>query len=505
MAEMKDEQILADVPDSPREECGVFGIYADGEDVARLAYFGVFGLQHRGQESAGIAVSDGSRIRMFKDMGLVNQVFDETVLRDLQGHIAIGHNRYSTTGSSLLQNAQPVICDSPQFGTIAIGHNGNLINTSDLRAELEAEGEQFESTSDTEVIARLIARSSESTIEKAVEEMMHKALGAYSLVVLTADKLLGVRDPYGIRPLCLGRLNTEHYILSSESCALGLVGGRFMREVEPGEIIVIDKSGLREIQALPTARHALCVFEFIYFARPDSLMYHKSLHLARRRMGHELAREHPVRGAHNVIPVPDTGTPAAIGFAEAARTAYGEGIIKNRYIHRTFIEPDQRMRDLGVRMKFTPLRETLAGKRIVMVEDSIVRGTTTGPTVKMLRDAGASEVHVRISSPPIKYPCFYGIDMAKQKELIAAQKSVEEIREHIGATSLGYLSIQGLVRAIGLKRDKFCLACFDGKYPIEIPDDVKVSKFAFEPKGAKADESKAGLLSRRKPKQPTTP
>ncbi len=278
-----------------------------------------------------------------------------------------------------------------------------------------------------------------------------------------------------------------------------------MREVEPGELIVIDKSGLREIQALPTARHALCVFEFIYFARPDSLMYHKSLHLARRRMGHELAREHPVRGAHNVIPVPDTGTPAAIGFAEAARTAYGEGIIKNRYIHRTFIEPDQRMRDLGVRMKFTPLRETLAGKRIVMVEDSIVRGTTTGPTVKMLRDAGASEVHVRISSPPIKYPCFYGIDMAKQKELIAAQKSVEEIREHIGATSLGYLSIQGLVRAIGLKRDKFCLACFDGKYPIEIPDDVKVSKFAFEPKGAEVDGSKAGLLSRRKPKQPTTP
>ena len=465
--------------DRLHEECGVFGIYAEGEDVARLTYFGLFGLQHRGQESAGIAVSDRTNVRMYKDMGLVSRVFDETVLHDLKGHIAIGHNRYSTTGSSLLRNAQPIMCDS-SYGTIAIAHNGNLINTADLRAELEAAGEKFESTSDTEVMARLIGRSGQPTIEKAIEEMMHKANGSYSLVVLTSDKLIGIRDPYGIRPLCLGRLNGHQYAFSSETCALNLVGGKFMREVEPGEIVVISKSGIHEIQAMPAVRHALCVFEFIYFARPDSIMYDKTLHMARRRMGHELAVEHPCRNAHIVIPVPDTGTPAAIGFAQASRIPYGEGMIKNRYVHRTFIEPDQRMRDLGVKMKFAPLKETLAGKRIVMVEDSIVRGTTTAPTIKLLLEAGATEVHVRISSPPIRYPCFYGIDMAKQSELIAAMKSVEEIREHIGADSLGYLSIQGLVRAIGLKRDKFCLACFDGKYPIEVPDEIKVSKFAFE-------------------------
>ena len=483
--------------DYPKEECGVFGVYAEGEDVARLTYFGIFGLQHRGQESAGMAVSDGRKVRVFKEMGLVNQVFDEQVLGELRGHISVGHNRYSTTGSSSLQNAQPVVCESA-YGTIAIAHNGNLINATELRAELEAAGEQFESTSDTEIIARLIARSGASTVEEAVQEMMQKACGAYSLVVLTPDKLLGVRDPYGIRPLCLGRLNAEHHVLSSESCALNLVGGKFMREVEPGEIIVIDKCGVREIQAVPTAEHALCVFEFIYFARPDSLMYHKTIHLARRRLGHELAGEHPAPGAHIVMPIPDTGTPAAIGFAQASRIPYGEGVIKNRYVHRTFIEPDQRMRDLGVKMKFTPLRESLAGKKVVMVEDSIVRGTTTGPTVKMLRDGGASEVHVRISSPPIRFPCFYGIDMAKQEELIASKLSVEEIRKRIGATSLGYMSIKGLVRAIGLKRDKFCLACFDGKYPIEIPDHVKVSKFALEPGDEEVEGSKAAISSRRK-------
>ena len=465
--------------DCPREECGVFGIYAEGEDVARLSYFGLFSLQHRGQESAGIAVSDGKEIRMHKGMGLVTQVFHEEILHELHGDIAIGHNRYSTTGSSLLKNAQPFIVES-NYGTVAIGHNGNLINTSELRAELEAAGEQFESTSDTEVMARMIARSSEPTIEKALEEMMHKAKGSYSLVVLTKDKLIGARDPYGNRPLSLGRLNGHQFALASETCALNLVGGSFVREVEPGEIVTIDKSGVHEYQAVPMIRHALCVFEFIYFARPDTHMYGKTLHMVRRRMGHELAREHPAPGANIVMPIPDTGTPAAIGYAQASRIPYGEGVIKNRYVQRTFIQPDQRMRELGVKMKFAPLKETLAGKHIVMVEDSIVRGTTTGPTIKMLKDAGATQVHVRISSPPIKYPCFYGIDMAKQTELIAAMKSVEEIREHIGATSLGYLSIQGLVQAIGLKRDKFCLACFDGKYPIEIPDNIKVSKLAFE-------------------------
>ena len=483
--------------DVPHEECGVFGLYAEGEDVARLSYFGLFGLQHRGQESAGIAVSDGSKIRSFKDMGLVSQVFDERTLTDLRGHISIGHTRYSTTGSSILCNAQPVIAES-KFGTIGIAHNGNLINTSTLREKLQADGVHFDSTTDSEVIAKLIAQSDAATLEDAVIEMMKQVSGAYSLLVLSRDKLIGVRDQFGVRPLVLGRLNGKHTVLSSETCALNLVGGRLIREVEPGEMIIVDKSGVQEVQAIPTQRHALCVFEFIYFARPDSVMYGKTLHAIRRNMGHELAKEHPVPDAHLVIPIPDTGTPAAIGFAEASRIPYGEGVIRNRYVQRTFIQPDQRMRELGVRMKFSPLRETLAGKRIVMVEDSIVRGTTTGPTIKMLRDAGAAEVHVRISSPPIKYPCFYGIDMAKQSELIAAQKSVEEIREHINADSLGYLSIQGLARAVGLKRDKFCMACFDAKYPIEIDENNKVCKFALENGVGCIEESKATLLSVKK-------
>ena len=466
--------------DRPHDECGVFGVYAEGEDVARLTYFGLFGLQHRGQESAGIAVSDGSAIRTFKDMGLVSQVFDEHTLASLHGDISIGHTRYSTTGSSLLCNAQPVTCESAKFGTIAIAHNGNLINTMEIRDRLIAQGETFESTSDTEVIAKLIATSNADTIEDAVVDMMETVSGAYSLLILSRDKLIGVRDSYGIRPLSLGRLNGHHFVLSSETCALNLVGGRLVRELEPGEMIVIDKSGVHEIQAMPANRHALCVFEFIYFARPDSVMYDKTLHAVRRRMGHELAKECPAPDAHLVIPIPDTGTPAAIGYAQASRIPYGEGVIRNRYVQRTFIQPDQRMRELGVRMKFSPLRESLAGKKIVMVEDSIVRGTTTGPTIKMLREAGASKVHVRISSPPIKYPCFYGIDMAKQNELIASQRSVEQIREHINADSLGYLSIQGLIHSIGLKRDKFCLACFDGKYPLDIADSIKCSKFALE-------------------------
>jgi amidophosphoribosyltransferase len=486
--------------DVPHDECGVFGVYAEGEDVSRLTYFGIFGLQHRGQESAGIAVSDGSEISSYKEMGLVSQVFDEQILSSLHGHVSLGHTRYSTTGSSVLCNAQPVVVES-KFGPLAIAHNGNLINTSILRAELEADGVTFESTTDTEVMARLLAHSNANTIEDAVVDMMEKVKGAYSLLILNRDKLIGIRDPFGVRPLVIGKLNGTHYILSSETCALNLVGGRFIREVEPGEMIVIDKTGVREIQAVPTRRHALCVFEFIYFARPDSMMYGRTLHAMRRSMGHVLAEEHPVPNAHLVIPIPDTGTPAAIGYAEASRIPYGEGVIRNRYVQRTFIQPNQRMRELGVRMKFSPLRETLAGKRIVMVEDSIVRGTTTGPTIKMLRDAGAAEVHVRISSPPIKFPCFYGIDMAKQTELIAAQKSVEEIREHINADSLGYLSIQGLVRAIGLKRDKFCLACFDSRYPIEIPDDVKVEKFAFESGNCDVCECKSGLVSAKRIKK----
>lgn len=462
-----------------QEECGVVGVYAPKEDAARLAFFGVFALQHRGQESAGIAVSDGRTISVHKEMGLVTQVFKEDVLSSLKGGIAIGHTRYSTTGSSVLRNVQPITCDS-RNGGIAIAHNGDLINAADIRTEMEADGVIFETTNDSEVIAKSIAASDADSIEGAIAETMGRVKGAYSVVILTEDKLIAIRDPYGIRPLCLGRLNGSGYIAASETCALNVLGASYIREVEPGEIVTIDRNGLSEIQAVPTQRHALCVFEFIYFARPDSIMYGRSLHEARRRMGHELAREHPVPNAHIVFPIPDTGTPAAIGFAEASRIAYAEGVIKNRYIHRTFIQPDQRMRDLGVRMKLTPLKETLAGRRVVMVEDSIVRGTTTGQTVRMIREAGATEVHVRIASPPYRYPCFYGIDTAAQNELIAAKLSVEEIREYIGADSLGYLSLNGLIRAIGVKKDNFCRACLDGKYPLDIPDEAKLQKFIFE-------------------------
>ncbi len=470
--------------DAPREECGVFGIFAPGEDVARLTYFGLFALQHRGQESAGIMVSNGCDIKWYKEMGLVTQIFDERTLSQLQGHIAIGHTRYSTTGSSVLRNAQPLHCAWGD-GTVAIAHNGNLINTEELRAELEAEGVPFGTTNDSEVIARLIATQQDKTLEDAVAHTMTRLQGAYSVVILTEDKLIGIRDPVGNRPLCLGLHDNKNYVLASETCALNTVGAQYIREVEPGEMIVIDSEGMRARQVVPVERRATCMLEFIYFARPDSTLYGRGLHDCRRRMGHELAREHPLSemglgGADMVMPIPDTGTPAAIGFAEASGIPYGEGVVKNRYIQRTFIQPDQRMREAGVRMKLMPIKEALAGKRIVMVDDSIVRGTTTGQVVKLLFDAGAAEVHVRITAPPVRFPCFYGIDMANQEDLVAARHSVEEIRQMIGATSLGYLSLDGVARAIGIEGDKFCRACFDGEYPIEIPPHIRVSKFALE-------------------------
>ncbi|HLJ53547.1 MAG TPA: amidophosphoribosyltransferase [Chthonomonadaceae bacterium] len=465
--------------DNPREECGIFGIFAPGEDVARTTFFGLFALQHRGQESAGIAVSDGRSIEIRKAMGLVTQVFDEDTIRSLTGISAIGHVRYSTTGSSVLCNAQPLTSIS-SLGPIAVAHNGNLVNARSLRDELTEAGCTFAASNDSEVIAQLLAHLHTGCIEEAVEQAMRRLQGAYSLVILTPDKLVGVRDPYGIRPLCLGRINGSKYVLSSESCAFVPVGAEYIREVEPGEIVVIDRDGQREYQAIPTARHATCLLEFIYFSRPDTILYNRSMHMARRRMGQELAREHPVPGAHVVIPIPDTGIPAALGYSEASRIPYGEGVIKNRYIQRTFIQPNQRMRDLGARMKYTPLKDTLAGKRVVMVDDSIVRGTTTGKLVRMLFDSGAAEVHVRITAPPVKHPCYYGIDMANEDELVAARLSVEEIRKLIGATSLGYLSLEGAVRAIGMHKDKFCRACFDGKYPIAVPTDVRNSKLAME-------------------------
>lgn len=466
--------------DTPKEECGVFGIYAPGEEVARISFFGLFTLQHRGQESAGIAVSDGRHIRVHKDMGLVTQIFHEETIQSLKGLSAIAHTRYSTTGSSVLCNAQP-LCGVSRSGQIAVAHNGNLVNAHALRAELELDGCHFQTSNDSEVIAQLIAHLDSGCIEEAVRQAMLRLHGAYSLVLLTPGKLLGVRDPYGIRPLCLGRINGSHYVLASESCALATVGARYLREVEPGEVIVVDDDGLHEFQALPTQRHATCLLEFIYFARPDSMLYNRSLHQVRRRMGQQLALEHPCHGAHVVVPIPDTGTPAALGYAEAARIPFDEGVIKSRYIQRTFIQPSQRMREMGARMKYTPLKETLAGKKVVMVDDSIVRGTTTDKLVRMLFEAGAREVHVRISAPPVRHPCYYGIDMANQEELVAAHHSVDQIRELIGATSLGYLSLEGAVKAVGLHKDKFCRACFDGKYPIPIPREVALSKMMLEP------------------------
>ncbi len=461
-----------------QEECGVFGVVGD-EDVARIAFFGIFSLQHRGQESAGIAASDGEKIRMHRDMGLVTQVFQEDRLQELHGHMAVAHTRYSTTGASILRNVQPMLCDC-DFGPIALAHNGDLINASDIRSELQGQGIEFETTSDTEVIVKLIANSSACKIEDAIAEAMTKIRGAYAVLLMTRDKLIGIRDPYGIRPLSLGRMNGSHHVLASETCAFTTIGAHFLREVEPGEMVVITPEGIQERQAIPAEGNALCIFEYVYFARPDSRMYNKSIHEARRRMGHELAKEHPCPGAHMVFAIPNTGTPAAIGFAEASRVPYGEGVIKNHYIHRTFIQPDQRMRDLGVRMKLSPLKEALSGRRVVMVDDTIVRGTTIGQQIRLIREAGAVEVHVRISCPPYRHPCFYGIDTASQNELIASKLSIEEIRQYIGADSLGYLSLPGLIRAIGVKKDKLCCACLDGKYPVDIPKQAKLSKYVFE-------------------------
>jgi amidophosphoribosyltransferase len=465
--------------DSPKEECGVFGIYAPGYDVARVTYFGLFALQHRGQESAGIYVSDGVKLKWFKEMGLVNQIFDERVIEQLKGHIAVGHTRYSTTGSSVLRNAQPLHCAWGD-GTVGVAHNGNLINTEELRSELKAQGVVFETTNDSEVIARMIATQPDCSLEDAVAHTMSRLRGAYSIAIITEDAIIAARDPYGVRPLCLGLLDNKHFIVASETCALNTIGAQYIREIEPGEMVIIDSHGLRERQAVPQQRKAMCLLEFIYFARPDSTMYGRGLHDARRRMGHELAKEHSIPGAHMVMPVPDGGTPAAIGFAEASGIPYGEGLVKNRYIGRTFIQPDQRMREAGVRMKFMPIKEALAGKRVVMIDDSIVRGTTTGQIVKRLFESGAAEVHVRITAPPVQFPCFYGIDMANQEDLVAYRNSVEQIRQLIGATTLGYLSLAGVTRAIGVHKEHFCRACFDGKYPIEIPPHVKVSKFALE-------------------------
>ena len=462
-----------------RDACGVFGIYAPGYDVARLTYFGLYALQHRGQESAGIAVSDGGQITVIKDLGLVSQVFNEQILSSLSGQHAIGHVRYSTTGSTHWQNSQPLV-RSRNGDVIALGHNGNLVNTTDLRDELIAQGVKFSGTTDTEVITALIAHEADSDLLGAVRTAVAKIRGAFSAVVMSGDALVGFRDPYGVRPLCLGDYE-GHPVISSETAGLNIIGAHFVRSIEPGEIVIVDKEhGLRsERVELEGSRPALCIFEFIYFARPDSVVAGKTLHLARQDMGRHLAMEAPVE-ADLVIPVPDTGMPAAIGYAAQSGIPYTEGLIKNRYVHRTFIQPDDQLRQVGIRMKLNPLKEVIGGKRLVVVDDSIVRGNTTGKLVDMLFNAGAAEVHLRISSPPIQWPCYYGIDMATRAELIAANMSVDDIRRKVGATSLHYLTLDGLQASTGLPRDQFCRACFDGDYPIAVPEEYAMCKMRFE-------------------------
>ena len=460
--------------DRLKEECGVLGVYVPDQQAAHLAFFGLFALQHRGQESAGIAVSDGSQVRIRREMGLVSQVFTPEILATLPGHIAIGHTRYSTTGASVLRNAQPIYCQS-LVGEIAVAHNGNLINARELREEMEKRGEHFDSTSDTEVIARMLVRGLVNGPEAAVREVMAKVRGAYSVTVLTPKLLIGFRDPSGIRPLSAGTL-ADGYMVASESCAFGPVGGTATHELNPGEMVIIDSHGMRFASGHDVEPGGMCLFEFIYFARPDSVMYGTSLYSARERMGMKLADEHPIE-ADIVVPVPDSGIPAALGYSARSGIPFREGMMKSRYIHRTFIQPDQRLRELGVRMKLTPLEDHIRGQRIVLVDDSIVRGTTTKQIVKMLFETGAKEVHVRITAPPIRFPCFYGIDMASKGELAAAIMSIEELRDHLGATSLGYLSIEGAVQAVGKENGRFCLACFNGKYPIRVPASMAKNQF----------------------------
>jgi amidophosphoribosyltransferase len=457
------------------ESCGIFGIYAPGVDVARITFFGLYALQHRGQESAGIATVDGKKICLHTSMGLVSQAFTEDELSELKGHIAIGHTRYSTTGSSRPANAQPILVRANST-TIALAHNGNIVNAKFLRDELCQMGYEFSATTDSEVIANLILSSPEHSPPDKIRYAMRRMQGAYSLVILTKDKLIGVRDPMGVRPLCLGTIDGG-WVIASESCALGHIGAQFVREVEPGEIIVISKNGVKSFSEDNNGKRALCIFEYIYFARPDSVIQGKLLYTTRQAMGKILAREYPIE-ADLVMGVPDSATAAGIGYAAASGIPYCEGLIKNRYVGRTFIEPDQRLRDLGVKLKFNPLSETIAGKKLIVVDDSIVRGTTTPKVVAMLKRAGAREVHLRICSPPIRYPCFFGVDMATRWELIAAHKTIPEIRDTIGADSLGYISIDDLIESVDLPKEIFCLACFTGEYPT--PVQLEMDKLALE-------------------------
>ncbi|WP_240311790.1 amidophosphoribosyltransferase [Nocardioides houyundeii] len=463
----------------PQDACGVFGVWAPGEDVAKLTYYGIYALQHRGQESAGIAVSNGRQILVYKDMGLVSQVFDESTLGSLKGHLAIGHARYSTTGASTWHNAQPTFHPT-ESGSIALAHNGNLTNTAELAKMVEAS--ELEglldvrvpvSTNDTSVVTALLAHHPETTVEERAVELLPQVKGAFSFVWMDEHTLYAARDPQGVRPLVLGRLE-RGWVVASETAALDIVGASFIREVEPGELIAVDESGLRTRRFADAApKH--CLFEFVYLARPDTLMNDQRVHSVRVEIGRRLAREFPA-DADLVMPVPESGTPAAIGYAEESGIPYGVGLVKNSYVGRTFIQPSQTIRQLGIRLKLNPLRDVIEGKRLVVVDDSIVRGNTQRALIRMLREAGAREIHVRISSPPVKWPCFYGIDFATRAELVANGLSIEEIRRSIDADSLGYIDIDELVEATTVPRQNLCRACFDGEYPIPLPDPVLASQ-----------------------------
>jgi amidophosphoribosyltransferase len=466
------EDLLCEQEDKPREECGVFGIYAPGRDIARHAFFALYALQHRGQEAAGIVTSDGQVAHVHKGMGLVSQVFNEENLHYLQGDLAIGHTRYSTTGAPKLRNTQPYVIETLE-GPLAIAHNGNLINAPQLRRELLERGVGLSTSSDSEVILHLLAGAGGPDYATRIRIMMARAEGAYALTILTRHAIYGVRDPWGLRPLVLGKLGdgatdtASGYVLASESCAFATIGAETVCEIQPGEIVRIDSRGYEIMQGAPAQKLAFCTFEQIYFARPDTIFNGQLVHQTRQKLGKQLAKEAPA-DADIVVPVPDSGTPHAIGYAQKSGIPYSEGLIKSRYIGRTFIQPSDELRKVGVAMKFNPLPENLKGKRIVLVDDSIVRGNTSGPLIRMLRAAGAKEVHVRVACPPIKFPCFMGVDMASMQELIAANKSLEEICAHIGADSLAYLSIAGLMKALKASGG-YCNACFTGDYPFSTP------------------------------------
>ncbi len=468
--------------DVPHDSWGVVGVYlptSAESDAARVAFFGLYALQHRGQESAGIAAADGRTLRNFTNVGLVSNAFHQKDLDRLPGHLAIGHTRYSTTGSTGALNAQPIVSKSPTM-ELALGHNGNVINAAELRERLSEWGVTCTTGTDSEVITHLLAWAPGESWGEKTAYLMRALKGAYSLVVCTTDSVVGIRDPHGVRPLCMGRYPNGGWVIASESAALDHIGAQFVREIEPGETVVLDRKGLTSIPSpMPNARGAHCVFEHIYFARPDSILDGQLTHMSRTNMGMALAREHPVE-ADIVIPIPESANSAAVGYAQASGIPFGYGLIKNRYVGRTFIEPDQRFRELGVRNKFNPLPEVLMGKRIVVVDDSIVRGTTTPPIVALLRRAGAAEVHVRVCAPPISNPCHFGVDMSTKSELIATDRSVEEIRKLIGADSLGYLSVEGLHEAVSGDRSGtgFCDACFTGQYPI--PVQLQLGKLSLE-------------------------